>query len=289
MISVGAFSIQLIALVAAGALAWATVRLFARRLPNGNAKKAGSLILDTLLIGLLGARLVFVLSWWNEYSQAPRTILAINDGGYHIPSGLLAAVLWVAWKTQSQPQLRRVLYGGMLAGLLSWGLLSTLPSLLRGAAPSLPAVELSTLDQAEPVALTGFTGQPLVVNLWATWCPPCRREMPVLQQAQHRYPDVTFLLINQGESAQQVEAFLRSEELTFDHVLLDPFSSMMREMGSRGLPTTLYFDASGGWVEFHIGELTLPALASTLARHFEDGNGTSSPERQKARRETTDQ
>jgi thiol-disulfide isomerase/thioredoxin len=39
-----------------------------------------------------------------------------------------------------------------------------------------------------------------VINIWATWCPPCRREMPVLQQAQHDYPHVTFLFVNQGET-----------------------------------------------------------------------------------------
>lgn len=277
MLSISAFSLPLISLAVATALAWATVRLLASRLPNGTARQAGSLMLDTLLIGLLGARLVFVLSWWSEYAQAPRTILAINDGGYHVPSGLLAAMLWIAWRTRSQPQLRRVLYGGVLVGLLSWGLLNALPSLLRGGVPSLPAAELSALGHSEPVALTGFTGQPVVINLWATWCPPCRREMPVLQEAQRRYPNVTFLLINQGESTQQVEAFLRAEALVLDHVLLDPFSSMMREMGSRGLPTTLYFDAHGHLVEFHIGELTMPGLSTTLKRHFGDARSEKVP------------
>lgn len=268
MLSIGAFSIQVIHLAIAAALAWLASRFLGRKLPDGQARKAGHLIFDTLLVSLLCARLVFVLSWWPDYAQAPRSIVALNDGGFHMAAGLLAAIVWIGWKTQEQVRLRRAVYGGMLAGLLGWGLLNNLPALLQRSAPVLPPLQLSTLEQSEPVALASFQGAPLVINLWATWCPPCRREMPVLQEAQGRYPGVTFVLINQGEGSRQVENFLAAEELTFEHILLDPAASMMNLMGSQGLPTTLYFDANGHLVEAHVGEVTLPGLSSALQRHF---------------------
>jgi hypothetical protein len=62
-------------------------------------------------------------------------------------------------------------------------------------------------------------------------------------------------MINQGESTQAINAFLKSEGLELEHVLLDPSSAMMREVGSRGLPTTLFFDAEGKMLDAHMGEI----------------------------------
>src|SRR5699024_3535079 len=53
--------------------------------------------------------------------------------------------------------------------------------------PPLPDLDLAALDE-RPVSLVSYMGQPVVLNLWATWCPPCRREMPVFEQAQAEFP-----------------------------------------------------------------------------------------------------
>src|SRR3546814_7473677 len=73
-----------------------------------------------------------------------------------------------------------------------------------------------------------MTGEPMVVNLWATWCPPCRREMPVLAKAQEERGDVTFVFVNQGESESEIRDYLRESHLQLSNVLLDPFSSECR-------------------------------------------------------------
>jgi len=131
----------------------------------------------------------------------------------------------------------------------------------------MPALELASLDE-QPVNLDAYAGRPVVLNLWASWCPPCRREMPVFQQAQAAFPDIAFVMVNQGESAQQARAFLARERLAFNDVLLDPASQAMRAMGSRGLPTTLFFDAQGRLVHTHLGELTMASLKHTVSRRF---------------------
>jgi thiol-disulfide isomerase/thioredoxin len=107
-----------------------------------------------------------------------------------------------------------------------------------------------------------------VVNLWATWCPPCRREMPVFVQAEVDYPGIAFVMINQGESAATITTFLKKEGIELDHVLLDTASLTMRDVGSRGLPTTLFFDEEGKMVHSHMGELTMPSLKNTVKSHF---------------------
>lgn len=139
---------------------------------------------------------------------------------------------------------------------------------MQGSAPPLPDLQLVTLDQS-PISLSEYAGRPVVLNLWASWCPPCRREMPVFEQAQTEFSDAAFVMINQGESAEQAQAFLDSENLTLTDVLLDPSSSTMQAMRSRGLPTTLFFDAQGRLVDSHLGEITMPSLKDKMSRRFD--------------------
>ena len=104
-----------------------------------------------------------------------------------------------------------------------------------------------------------------MVNLWATWCPPCQREMPVLQKAQAARPDVHFVFVNQGESAQQVAAYLARSGLQLRNVLLDAKGDAGTALGHRALPTTLFFDAEGRLVDTRLGELSEASLAERLA------------------------
>ena len=104
----------------------------------------------------------------------------------------------------------------------------------------------------------------MVVNLWASWCPPCRREMPVLAAAQQSDPEARFVFVNQGEDGTTAGNFLRSARLDLHYVLLDPSAGFGREVGSTALPTTLFYDASGRLVDTHLGELSVGALAKKL-------------------------
>ncbi|BEG78308.1 hypothetical protein HBIAX_05408 [Achromobacter xylosoxidans] len=92
--------------------------------------------------------------------------------------------------------------------------------------------------------------------------------MPVFEQAQTQYPDIAFVMVNQGESAQQARAFLEAENLQLNDVLLDPASQTMQAVASRGLPTTLFFDEHGRPVDTHLGELSMASLKSTVSRRF---------------------
>lgn len=276
MESLGPFPLRVILVVLAILAGWLLARAIARRLPESPHKMAGAWFLDAVLVGLLAARLGFVLRWWPEYSAAPLSMLAIGDGGFLWWIGLPVAVVFSWWRARHLAALRRPLLAGIVAGMLAWLALGGTALLLRQSAPPLPTVELSSLD-GSPAQLEAYIGRPIVLNLWATWCPPCRREMPVLEDAQQRYPDVAFVLVNQGESQAEVQSFLQQQGLALQDVLLDPRSAVMRDTGSRALPTTLFFDANGRLVDTHMGELTRASLASTLRRRFGVSGGEVQP------------
>lgn len=268
MIGMGPFSIQVVAALVAVLLAWVAARQAARWLPGGaSSKAAGGLLFDAVFLGLVAARLGYIAQWWDEYAQSPMSMILIGDQGFTWWVGVLVAWVFIGWRTRSARILRRPVLLGMTAGLLAWFAAGGVLDLLQRSAPPLPALSLATID-GQPVVLDSYIGRPVVLNLWASWCPPCRREMPVLEQAQTLYPEAAIVMVNQGETGQQARAFLAGERLQFRDVLLDPTSQTMRAFASRGLPTTLFFDEHGRLVDTHLGELSLASLKHTMLRRF---------------------
>ena len=133
---------------------------------------------------------------------------------------------------------------------------------------SLPdSLVLSNL-QGQPVDLNDFKGQPVVINFWATWCPPCIREMPLLASYAEE-EGLTLVLINQGETVDVIDDYLDSAGLTFEHLLLDPRQQALQAMQVRGLPTTQFFDAKGRLVNEHTGELHDEQLQQFVQRYVQ--------------------
>lgn len=142
----------------------------------------------------------------------------------------------------------------VLAGIaLWWGLAGRFDN--QDPPPALPDIALKTLG-GEPAPLHDFLGRPVVMNLWATWCVPCRREMPLLQAAQKRHGGIDFVFVNVGESSPTITAYLQEDELELANVLRDPGGAISRYFGVSGMPTTLFFDATGVLLHSHAGELS---------------------------------
>lgn len=217
-----------------------------------------------LLVGLLGARMGYVLPRFDQFADRFWEVLYLWQGGFAPMVGVLAAAAtaaWIAWR-------RGVRYGSMgaplLAGLIVWGSLAlTSHALERGTRNPLPDVAVRDLGGNEK-SLADYRGQPVVVNLWASWCPPCRREMPMLEAAQARNGNIHFIFLNQGESKKTVERYLAQESLDLGNVLLDEPQAAGRRLRAPGLPTTFFFNADGERVDRHVGELTRPRLGDYL-------------------------
>ncbi|MFA7527774.1 MAG: TlpA disulfide reductase family protein [Ottowia sp.] len=264
MANIGPFSFQVVLVAAALLLAWLLARFVPRRRDAAARRKTASLLLDAFMVGLVAARLAYVARWWPDYLAQPRSMLAIADGGFYWWAGVVAAAAFVAWRTRRLPQLRVPVAAAGVAGLAAWALALGAVALMH-TTRTLPQLVVRTLDD-RPVQLTAYAGRPLVVNLWATWCPPCQREMPALARAEQAHPDVTFLMVNQGEGAPTIQRFLQRMGLRFDHVLLDYGSTVLKEAGAGALPTTLFFDAQGRMVSLHTGEITAARLRDQIGQ-----------------------
>ncbi|MBI3525975.1 MAG: TlpA family protein disulfide reductase [Betaproteobacteria bacterium] len=224
-----------------------------------------SAMIDMLLAALVAARMVFVIQWFDSYRSAPWSMLDIRDGGFSPWAGLAAALLVAAWQGWRRADLRKPLLLGLTAGALVWaGGLAVLRLLVSTSHTVIPAVALTTLSGA-PVMLPALAeGKPMVVNLWASWCPPCRREMPVLAAAQHREAGIRFVFVNQGESTANAASYLSAAQFDLANVLLDPGTRLGHELGAMALPTTLFYDAGGRLVDSHMGPLSTATLAEKL-------------------------
>ncbi|MDO8827528.1 TlpA disulfide reductase family protein [Methylophaga sp.] len=230
-------------------------------------KKEGSVtdpLLMMLLFGLVIGRIVFVIRFADQYDSFWR-MLDFRDRGVDWVSGMIAMVLFLLWQIKRLPQQRIALFGGALSILLFFSVTSFM--LNAGREPTLiPDVSLERLD-GEQVSLNQFAGENVtVVNLWASWCPPCQREMPAFEKSQQQYADIRFVMLNQQESAETIEQFLTDNKLTFDHVLLDKTGKVADIFNAYGLPVTLFFDQQGMLVESHMGEVSAASLSATLQR-----------------------
>ncbi|MGQ7241976.1 prolipoprotein diacylglyceryl transferase family protein [Salinicola sp. V024] len=227
----------------------------------------GDVLFNALLIGIIGARIVFVARYWQSYDTF-WSWLDIRDRGFEPLAGLAIAFAYLAWRFWRQPAMRRPLGAAVLSGALAWSMTAGALALMAPRGASLPSIPLAALG-GSPVALPTVlqeADRPMVVNLWASWCPPCRREMPILEQAQQARDDVSFVFVNQGESVDAIETFLQRESLSLDQLYRDPDMTFGREVGAMAMPTTLYYDADGQLVDTHFGELSRATLDRSLER-----------------------
>lgn len=210
-----------------------------------------------ILLGLLCARIGFVLLNLEVYLDHPIEIIKIQDKGLNLYLGLIAAFLWIIWKNRFLNKSFVILL------LIIFSLLSVSAHYthqqIQLRYQQFPDVQLLNLQQ-QPIKLTKYLGKPTVLNLWASWCPPCRREMPVLDKAQKNNPNIQFVFINQNEDAKTVQHYLQQHGLHLDQVLLDADSLTAQKIGMFGLPSTLFFNAQGQLVDTHMGEITHAAL-----------------------------
>lgn len=215
-----------------------------------------------LVVGLIAARLGHVVENWPGFAAEPWRVFAVWQGGFSPLWAILPVAAVTLWRLPTAALRLRAL-AAIGLGLLTWNLIL---QATRASVTALPPDIVLEQMGGPPIALAEETGRPRVINLWATWCPPCRREMPVLAEAARTRPDVTILFVNQGESRAAIERYLASAGLSLQHVLLDEHAQVSRHYRSVGLPATLFLDRAGRVVDIHVGELSRESLQEKLSR-----------------------
>ncbi len=244
-----------------------------------NNQSADGKIATLFIVSMLVARLVFVIQYWPEYRGDWVAIIDIRDAGFNVWAGAITALVLTIVACFRYKKLRKSLLAGLGAGAFFWILTTTTLWVIKDTSQKLPTVVVNQLN-GEAVPLNNIeSGKPRVINLWATWCPPCRREMPVLQQAQQNNPNVGFVFVNQGEHEAVIEQYLSKESLLLENVVADSKAVLGQLAGSRALPTTLFIAADGRIVDAHLGELSSAKLKSKLNRLMKGREGTNEEKR----------
>ena len=208
-------------------------------------------------VGVVAARSAYILENWTAFSAEPVSMLYLWQGGFSGLWGVAAAalVLVVGLPRTKVPWAASALavLSGIWFGAQSLGRVDPKPFPLDAN-----LVALDAKSSSSPIA----RGEPFVVNLWASWCPPCRREMPMVAEAA-KTSAVPILLVNQGEEATVVRQFAANLKLPTERVLLDLQSSLSGTAGG-ALPATIFVDARGKIQSIHHGEISRAALHSGI-------------------------
>ena len=145
-----------------------------------------------------------------------------------------------------------------------------LDSVLEAPLKGFLAPDFTLSDTAgKPIQLAAFKGRPVVINFWATWCPPCRREMPALEgiwREQQAKGKLMILGVDQGENAATVARFeAQIVDMTFP-VLLDQQNSVSVLYQVRALPTTYFIDANGRIRDIKLGGMDAATMLDGISK-----------------------
>ena len=118
--------------------------------------------------------------------------------------------------------------------------------------------------EGNPVKLSDFQGKPVMLNFWASWCGPCKMEMPDLEKAYQEYGDqIQFMLVDltdgSQETVEKASAFIKEQGYTFP-VFYDTAMEGAYAYGVSGIPVTYFINAEGVFVAYYQGAMTADIL-----------------------------
>ncbi len=132
-----------------------------------------------------------------------------------------------------------------------------------GQNSSAPDFKLQNIS-GDDIRLGDYRGKPVLINFWATWCGPCKAEMPLIQKYYQKYsPDLVVLAVNNDEPANDVESYVDEMSLTFT-VLLDPGEKVENTYRVDAYPTSIFVNSDGVIEYRQIGVLNENQLVQYL-------------------------
>lgn len=143
----------------------------------------------------------------------------------------------------------------------------TIPTNAANEGTPLPIVDLFSAS-GDPVSTADLYTQPVVINFWFSTCEPCRREMPVLQEAHQEWEgQVDFIGVNPQDNPEGAEKFAAKYGVDYQ-LLLDRNGVLVSEIGVSTFPTTLFVNSDGNVVLQYAGELTAEEIRTGISKAF---------------------
>lgn len=234
-------------------------------------KESANALMNAALFMILGIKLSLLITHYDSIVKEYTALLYLWGSSMNVAVGVMAGLgylLWFIYKKVSVKELwLKVVLVQLLAFLLAWNISDTL--ITKYGTPEYvvekPAFEkLFTLSGKKYKLVTS----PIyVVNFWATWCPPCRAEMPELDVFALNHPEVEILAVNYTPSEKQgiegVKAFIDAKGYRFD-VLLDLEGELNKLYEIESFPTTLIFNSEGRIIKKHVGPISRSMLESFM-------------------------
>lgn len=137
---------------------------------------------------------------------------------------------------------------------------------LKAGSPA-PDFELAEVTTGEPVSLSSLRGRPVWINFWATWCPPCKAELPRMKQVYDKYKDKGLVIIgiDMQEDPSQIKQFVESNKYDWTFVV-DTDGQVTNRYFTAGIPSHVFIDANGVVQAANIGDLQAPAMEELLGK-----------------------
>ena len=157
-------------------------------------------------------------------------------------------------------------FGGLLGLIIFWGGNQPLTAQRERQIPQsgqkFPDFTLESLD-GEKITLSELANQPIVINFWATWCDPCKEEMPLFEAVYSENSGIVVLGINYNEPANIIRRFVQERGITFP-ILLDADGKLAERFQVFGFPTTYFIDRDGILRGIYVGQLNEQLILSYL-------------------------
>jgi cytochrome c biogenesis protein CcmG, thiol:disulfide interchange protein DsbE len=159
--------------------------------------------------------------------------------------------------------------GFLLGGLILWFGTPRLENPLT-VGKSLPKIGAQIPDfkvtdlKGNKVTGNSFQGKPLIINFWATWCAPCKLELPLLQDTAHKYEkNINLIAVDSDETGEVVKKYVAQNNYNLP-VMMDESGEMSNAFGVHAFPVTFFIDEKGILQSIHIGQLDEKLIATYL-------------------------
>ncbi len=243
----------------------------------------GGLVERMFFVGVIGARIAYVAEHFSAYGSHRLSAFYIWQSGYAPWAGFAAGAMylgWVAWRRRI-PLTQTGLIGiiSLPMAFFYWLVLTTLgqfaPADRLHPGSALPNLLFANLN-GQQVDLAELRGRPAVINIWATWCLPCREEMPLLSRTFGKLRAGSFALVgvDLAEPARRVKRFLYQTPIRYPvwvdpstvigQKVRSPSTNLFDRAGGFAVPTTLFVNGKGVIKSIYVGKLTAAILAIKL-------------------------